>query len=280
MYTQKVQEIRELCKNAEQSIRFLNDYRMPSTSMNIMMANNLLSNGESPFKKLLKQKSENQTESLENNLKETNDLSDTLIDKNSMQDASEQLETQAKDALGKACSEEVIDSRRLAELKSVSQQMTFLRTLAGKEFYQIPIETDKGITNMNLTILRGTDTSGKVSVNVLSQTLGNIKAEFTLKDQALKGFFSSDNREGLEQLRQNTGEIETAAQVSNITIKQMDFGMLHRDNENYSYQNLNRETGNNEVSNSSERILYRIAKAVVQTVRSAENGSTDAEVAD
>lgn len=277
--TQKVQEIRELCKNAEQSIRFLNDYRMPSTSMNIMMANSILSNGESSLKKLFKQKSEDQTENLDNSLKETNDLSDTLNDKNSMQDAYEQLETKAKDALSRACSEEVIDSRRLAELKSVSQQMTFLRTLAGKEFYQIPIETTKGITNINLTILRGTDTSGKVSVNVGSQTLGNIKAEFSLKDQVLKGFFSSDNRDGLNQLRQNTGEIENAAQVSNITIKQMDFGMLRRDNENYIYQNPNQETGNNEVSNNTERILYRIAKAVVQTVRSTENGNTESDVA-
>ncbi len=200
-YAGKVQEIRELCKNSEQSIRFLNDYRVPSTPLNIMLANQVLSNGDSSIKKLLKGQNENIVENTENSLKEMSELSDTLIDKSSMNEAYEKLEANAKATLDRACSEEKIDGRKLAELKNIGQQMTFLRTLAGKEFYQIPIETDKGITNMNLTILRGTETSGKVSVTIWSEQLGNIKADFSLKEQTLKGFISCDNRNGLEEHR-------------------------------------------------------------------------------
>ena len=223
----------------------------------------------------MKLKSENPTENSENSLKETNDLSDNLIDKNSMQETYEQLETDAKSALVQACSGEKIDSQKLAELKSMGLQLTFAKKLAEKEFYQIPIETDKGITNMNLTIIRGTETSGKVSVSVASEQLGNIKAEVSLKDQTLKGYFSSDNREGLEKLQQCMGEIGNAAQDNNVTIKQMDFYVQRKDSDTYSYQNTDRETNEASVTNDTERILYRIAKAIVQTVRTAENIGSD-----
>lgn len=278
-YTRKVQNIRELCKNSEQSIRFLNDYHVASTPLNITMASQLLNNGDTAIKRLIKLKNENKTEIAENSLKEISNLSDTLIDKHSMEESYRQLESDATAALTQACSEEIIDSKKLAELKSIGQQMTFFRTLAEKEFYQIPIETEKGITNMNLTILRGTESSGKVSVNVQSEQLGNIKAEFSLKEQSLKGYFSSDNKKGLDQLQNNTEEIKNVAQENNISIKQMDFSLQKREGDTYSYQSPEGEGKETSVSNDTERILYRVAKAVVQTIRLAENSETNQEKA-
>lgn len=271
----RVQNIRELCKNSEQSLRFLNDLRVTSTPQNIMMANHVLSNGESPIKKLLKLQQEKLVEKSEKSLKELNELSDTLIDKQSMEEVFTQLEIDAKTALGQSYSEEKIDNRKLAELKSIGQQINFMRTLAEKEYYQIPIETNQGVTNMNLTILRGTQTSGKVSVTILSEQLGNIRAEFSLKDKTLKGYISSDNSSGLDQLQKNSEEIMTAAEESAVTVKQMDFVVQNRDLDIYTNQN----SGENDssVNADTEKILYRIAKAIVRTVRSAEISSSEAE---
>lgn len=274
LYTAKVREIRNLCNNSEQALRFLNDFQESCTPTNIMIANHILSNGTSPITKLLKQTDENVIENSENSLKELNELSDKLIDKSSMNEAYEKLEESAKEILSQTYSEEKIDSQRLAELKSIGQQMTFLKTLAKKEFYQIPIETEQGITNMNLTIIRGSETTGKVSVTVGSEALGNIKADFSLKDQALKGFISCDSRSGLEKLQSCAGEIESAAQENGVTVKQLDFGIWRRDSDTYSYQNP--ETGEQSAATegNTERILYRLAKAIVQTVQLAENSET------
>jgi hypothetical protein len=277
VYAGKVQEIRELCKNSEAGIRFLNDFHVPSTPINLMMANHILNNSDSPIKKLLKKQNENIVENSENSLKEMKELSDTLIDKASMNEAYEELEANSKEALKEAYSEEKIDNRKLAELKSIGQQMTFLRTLAEKEFYQIPIETDGGITNMNLTILRGTETSGKVSVAVWSEQLGNIKADFSLKDQMLKGFVSCDNRNGLERLQESAVAIEAAAQESGITLKQLDFGIQRKENDIYSYQNPENEAQKTSAGNNTERVLYRVAKAIVQTVRMAEHNGSETD---
>lgn len=265
----KVQEIRELCKNSEQAIRFLNDFKVPSTPVNIMLANHLISNGESVIAKILK-KNKNDVEKSENRLKELSELSDTIVDKQTMQEAYEQLETEAKEALQSACSTEKLDSMRLAELKSIGQQMTFLRTLAGREFYQIPIETEAGITNLNLTIIRGTEKSGRVTVSMESKTLGSVRAEFAIKEQALKGFICCDNKAGLTAIRQNTTEIEQAAKEKELSIKQMDFVIQGRAGDTYIYQNSEGEEAGSSISRDTERTLYRIAKAIVNSVQRAE----------
>ena len=277
LYKAKVQEIRDLCKNSEQSIRFLNDYQVPSTPLNIMMAKSMFSNGESSVKRLLQLKKENKDEKSENSLQEINDLSDKLSDKHSMVEAYTQLETDAKAALNQVYSEERIDSRKLAELKGIGQQMTFSRTLAEKEFYQIPIETDKGVTNMNLTILRGTQASGKVSVTIWSEQLGNVKADFSLKDNTLKGFISSDHRSGMEQLQKNSGEIVAVAEENAVTLKQLDFGFVRSNADYYSYQNPSTGENSSTTKADTERILYRLAKAIVQTVRLAENSGPEVD---
>lgn len=272
-YSKKVQEIRELCKNSEQALRFLNNYRVPNTPANLMMANYMLSNGESPIKKLLKLQKEEKVEKSENTLKDLEQLSDTLIDRHSAVETYIQLEQDAEAAIEQSYSEEKIDNQRLAELKSLGQQMRFLRTLAEKEFYQIPIETKNGITNMNLTILRGATGSGKVSVTTWSEQLGNVKTEFSLKENGLQGFIGSDSRSGLEQMSRNSQLLRSTIEEQDVTLKQLDFVVLRNEKEANSYTSqLSRDT---EASNpDTERTLYQIAKAIVQFVRDVENSAT------
>ncbi len=273
IYQEKTEQIRELCRNSEQALRFLNDYQVPSTPMNIMMANSVLSNGEFPIKRLLKLQEEKNVEKSEESLKETNDLTDKMINKESMEAAYKELETGAKAALTQTYAEEKLDSWKLAELKTIGQQISFARKLAEKEFYQIPIETEKGITNMNLTILRGETDSGKLSVTAWSNELGNMKADFTLKDKVLKGFISSDNRAGLDKLKNYIKEVEEVANQSQVTLRQIDFGYLPNSSDNYYYQHPNTEES--AVSQAdTERILYRVAKALIQSIRAAENSDS------
>ncbi len=277
VYTQKVQQIRELCKNAEQSIRFLNDYRMPNTPVNIMMANHLLGNGESAIRKLLKLQDENNIEKSENSLKNLEELTDTLIDKHSMEEMYGQIERDANTALNQISEDEKINHFKLAELKSMSQQLTFLRALSEKEYYQIPVETANGVTNINLTILRGSHSAGKVAVTVYSKELGNVKADFTLKEDVLKGFIRSDSRTGIEQLQNNMSELKVVAEENHLMIKQMDFGLQQKENDYNSSYSPNQEESEVSMRADTERLLYKIAKAFVRSIAAAENSITASE---
>ncbi len=277
LYAGKVAQLRELGKGSEQSLRFLNDYQMTGSPQNIMIANHILSNGLSPIVRLLKRQNENNDENSENVLKEINEVSDTLFDKSSMNEAYESLEAQAKETLTRACSEETLDRNKLTELRSIGQQITFLRQLASREFYQIPVETDKGITNMNLTILHGGQISGRVSVTAWSEELGDIKAEFSLKDHNLVGFIACDRRDGVEKLQAQSAVIDKAVKEYNINLKQLDFGITGKEKDNYGYPNPQTTGQGITTGKETERSLYRLAKAMVQMVRLAENTADNAE---
>ena len=275
IYAQRVQEVRELCRTAEQAIRFLNDYQMPGTPANIMLANQVLSGGESAIKRYFKLRDEKIIEKSEDNLKELNDLSDTIYDMQSMNERYSQMEADAGAALKQIYSEGKLDRTTLAELKNIGQQMTFLKALAEKEYYVIPIETESGITNINLTILRGTQASGKAAVTVWSEQLGNIKADFDLKGKSLAGLITGDSRYGLEELKQYTDRLEEAAAESDVDIKQLDYCLQHKEADTYGYNTSNTADAASDRRGETERTLYRIAKAFIFTIRSAEKAAAE-----
>ena len=279
LYTQRVEQLRQLSMNCEQSIRFLNDNQITSTPQNIMLASQLLSNGATPIVKLIKRQSENSTENSENSLKNCKELSDKLIDKTTMNEAYEALEATAKEALEEACSAQTIDSRKLAQLKSMGLQMTFLRTLAQREYYQIPIETANGITNINLTILRGKGKAGQVTVAANSDQLGSIKSEFIISNKTLRGFISCNSKTGLDKLQVSTGELAKAAEENGLTVKQIDFALSNKEKEGYRHVYQDDDTAKAMVSGETERMLYGIAKAFIQSVRAAEYSTEDIQKA-
>lgn len=279
VYEEKVNEMRETMKNADQAVRFLDDFKVPCTTVNLVAAGQILSNGGTLFKKLFRLKEENKSNKEENELKETGELADKLIDSQSMEEAYKELETEVKELIGNEIQAERIDSKRLAELKSLGIQMSMAKTLAEREFYQIPLETKSGITNVNLTILRGTGVSGKVAVTVYSEKLGKVKAELSLKDKTLNGLIVCDSRNGLAILDGQMGAMEESLKEENIEIKHMDLCLQPRGNDNYIYQNKGTGSTEGNSSRETERLLYRIATVMVLTVRAAETAGEEGSAA-
>ena len=147
-------------------------------------------------------------------------------------------------------------------------EMHFLTNLAKHEFYQIPIEASGKITNVNLTIIRGKASGGKVAVTLLSEKLGNIKAEASLKENKLSGYIACDHIGSLKILENLTEPLELVAQEENIFIKQLNFCLQQASDSIYSHQNSWDSEGDK--SPETERVLYRLAKAMIHMVRSAE----------
>jgi hypothetical protein len=269
-YAGKLEELKNTYQSTEQSIRLLSDHKLPTTTTNLMLVSNLLSNGGSLYKKIRSIQKENEVENSENSLKEISELSDKLIDSQSMKEAYEDLTETVQSELGRFREGEVLDSERLAMMKSIGIQMNFAKLLAAREFYQIPIVTEQGITNVNLTIERGTAVTGRVTIAAESETLGSIKAEFHVKDKTLKGLISCDHREGLEELKKVSGQIYDAAKAEEVTVKQLDFGLQSRGMDPYGYQGNGKASNDVSMQSDTERILYRFAKACIGTIRAAE----------
>ena len=262
-YHEKMMELREIYSNSDQAIHFLNDFKMPCTTTNLLMAGQILNNGGAVFKKLYK-----------NTLKEKLELSDTLIDEETMNEAYEELEKEVKTIIDKESSSSQMDSIKLNQLNSLGKQMKFMKNLAKRRFYQIPIEASGKLTNINLTIIKDQASASKIAVTYESDKLGNIRAEASLNDNKLSGYFSSDHIEGLKILKTQEIQLRNVLQDDNVSIKQLNFYLQqssegrHADENVYKYRNPDEVSEKND--KSAELILYRVAKAMVMVIRSAE----------
>jgi hypothetical protein len=230
---ENLQEIREAYKNSDQAVRFLDDYKVPCTTTNIILAGQLLSNDNSFFKKLYNLRDEKDEQKSRNHLKKIDELTDTLDNRDTMNEAYAQLESEVGDILSEEAQSEKIDSLRLAQLKSINLGMSFIRSLAKKEVYQIPVETKNGITSVNLTVIRGAKETGKVLVSAQSDQLGRIKADLSVKDQTLNGYIACDNGDGIKKLKSGIEELDTVLKEEKITVKNLDLCLQKVENETY-----------------------------------------------
>ncbi|MBH1941007.1 hypothetical protein I5677_08900 [Mobilitalea sibirica] len=276
VYIQKLQELRQIYKNSDQAMRFLEDYKIPSTTVNVMLAKQMLSDGGTLFKKLQNQDSEKIIdESLSKSLKKIEELSDTIFDRKTLMNAYDDLEKNVDNLIERELQTGPVEQIKLTELKSMRAQMSFIRTLARKEYYQIPVNTQSGVTNINLTIVRNNHATNKVSVTMQSDYLGSIKAELTLKKNTVKGYISSDNRKGLELLQDHSIEIENIIKENKVTLKQLSYCLQQNKKDTYAYQNPEENGHEETVSSETERVLYGIAKGLILTVRAAELAGAD-----
>lgn len=272
-YRETVSQIRLLCKNAEQAIRFIKDYNIPGTPVNLIMAGQLLSNKESPFKRLVKLQQEKKDLKLDKSIKEIKNLSDKIVDKQTMTEAYAELEDSVQQTIEAVCAGEETDSITIDRYISLQQQLSFLTRLASKEFYQIPVMTDRGITNVNLTIIRKAQSFGELAVMTSSDKLGNIKAELALKADKVTGYISCDRQEGLDKLKGYSTELERAAEECSLHMDKLDYVLIKRDAAVFSNR-IGANEDQTDKNPDTERILYSLAKSLLRVVSLADSDET------
>lgn len=255
-YYENLKEMQNIYNNCDQAIRFLKDFQLPCTTNNLLMAEYVLGNNITLFKNLKKQ------------LKKTGNLTDTLTDRKTMNEAYEELEKEVNRIIEEESKREDINSFKLNQLKSLGLQMQFIRALAKREFYHIPVDVAGKITNINLTIIRGTDEESKVTVTCMSERLGGIKAEIFYNDKNLNGYFVCDNADGLKKIQSRAGTLVSALNNENLNLKHLNFCLLKAPE---AYHGFNRERNFSDRGDpETERILYRVAKGILYMIKSAE----------
>lgn len=270
-YQSKLEDIRNAFSESEQAIKFLEDYKVPNTAANIMLAKQILYNGGSVYKKLLRLDVENTQKNTEKILKEVSNLTDTLFDKVSTEKTFNNFRENVDKLLNKELLTGKLDRIKLSEMKNIRRQTSFISRLAEKEFYHVPIMTESGLFNVNLTIIRDKDRAGKVSLTFSSEGLGKVREEFSLKDRNLTGYIECDSRSGLDILRRANNRLEKAAAAQGITLRRVDYCIQSQVGSLYSNPYKTSSGSDEGKYQDTERLLYNIAKEALIAVREAEH---------
>lgn len=262
---QATEMLRETLQSSEEAIDFLDQFDVPVTVQNIMAAGEYYTGNKNVFKELQK-KADTISESEKESLKKSYDaLSEATDSKEQLEEAYEALEKTAEKILNKGYETAEISSSELATLKMLGAGIHLTGMLGRQEHYEIPIlVSEDRITNINLTIVKGTKESGKVQIGMNSERFGKVEAEVTVKDNMIKGFILCETMEGTETIKEclesMTGELKNLG----LEVKQLSVGTDEKAIKHMKHQQ----------SDSSERtetkMLYQTAKVFVQGFKAAE----------
>ncbi len=269
VYEHKLQQMKEMFKDSEQAIRFLEDYRVPCTPANILAAGQILTKGGTWYKRLTGLRNEDSSSDKEKELKKSFELADKLTDRQSMENAYQELNEMAAAEIDEQLGTGPIDAEKLTELKSMRIQLSLAGKLAQREFYQIPLETKNGITNINVTIIRQGSETGRATVTVYSGKLGRLKADMSLKDNNTSGLIICDSMMGRDILEGFLEGYKGTLKECGIEVKQLDTVLDKGTNDSSPFRELGAGQPDT-FHKESERLLYRIAREFILMIRDAE----------
>lgn len=262
-YQEKVELIRTLAQNSEESIEFLNSNKLPVTLQNIEAVKNMLENDYSLFKDI-KSRVKRYSEQEQNELNQVLDeLTEGLSDAESMQHAYDKAEQTMQNILNQEYGRTTISTKELADLKRLSNGIELAKNLSNNQCYEIPIVTGDSVTQINLTIVNGAKDSGKVQISLESEQLGKMQAEFQLKGDSLKAMILCDNAEGLAQVTKGNHLIEKLTNLG-LEVRNISTGISK------VIKNVFLNDSMEQNKPVDTKMLYRVAKTFVIHIKQTE----------
>ncbi len=283
-WSEKLREYHDITGQSENAVDLLKNYDIPANLPNIQAAKDLLSKDQSFYKQLnkvlkLSETKEPDGESTDPPEVELSNMSEgfmeAMTNKSSMMAQYQEVEQDVNKLLGQMYASPVITSQDIATLQRISYGMSFIQKLAARESYEIPLAVGDNITNVNVTILRNTGETGKVNINMDSDTLGKVSVSLSVKEQGVKALITCDNRPGLDAIRNNSQKLMSAVTRSGTEIQQLNYGIGNITAETNRYTNYDpvKESQNNnpDKADVSTDALYKLAKTFLVHIKETEN---------
>ncbi len=282
----EMEKLREASKVSDSTIELLlaGEDGIAVTIDNILAADALLSHSRNAYKKLM-ENAEKYPEGSDSESRQAklSKIMDDVIEKfdnkdavnDSLNDLAEEARSQLKDTLYK--DDSVIDIR---EKQLVSKQLNIVKQAATREEYQVPVKISDEWTVVNVKIIRGSDTAGKVTINFEDDNFGKVVANFAIDADKVNGYVANTNKNA------DMTDIKTSFQRSmaleNLDISSVQY--IQTDNIETVGNGLTQARNHNFMSNRAQRVnsmgtgdskeagvakLYKVAKMFLKAVHTA-----------
>ena len=280
---EQLNQFRQVSQVSEKSIQMLLEYNQPVTVDSLMAADFLTRNKGATFRKIGEYTNKSNGEKLTESISH---LQESFTSKESAQTAYEEtvktaretLEIETLGTVGET-GEEIgtVETPRYVDVCSMvnlHKQLSLAASLAFEENYEVPVQTEEGITSVNVRILHSQGETGKVSASMQDAIYGSMEAEFQIRGSRIDGYISSSVRAGTELLFSKMEDFQT--ELEKITGLPAEVSVILRSAEgsqagikagikpgNTRVQTIDQ---NNDVSQAGEvstNDLYQIAKTFI-----------------
>lgn len=272
---EKVEEIRTIISESSEALEYLEQYHQPVSIENLAIVSKYFTGDNNVFKEL-KKRVDNLTENAEGKESDLSAISqkeelasimeqllDSLEEPKALKNKFEELEGKTEEILNQQYENLTISSEDIRNLRLLGKGIALTGSMSRQEHYEIPIITGDFITNVSLTIRKGTGEKGKLQISMDSEQYGRIEIEATMKEKAINGVILCESKEGLDKLNHCKQQLEDGLEEIGVTIKQLSIAI--------SDKALERLRSSEDAENQTDTsLLYKTAKVMISQLRAVE----------
>lgn len=229
--------IGELSKVGSSYLAFLDDYQIPDSIQNTAAVKNMIDMNTKLYEKT--EKVLKDAESIRQYSKELLTNLDDFERFNTKYDAmNKEIISSIKEEVFTEDSQEmtaanVKDMNAICDMYSLNQQ------LQKKEFYNLPLELNDSVVNVNLTVIHDLGEKGKIRINLPTNQLGHITVEASLDQGQIKCLITSDSMAAIPKLRNEAANLSEEMKSIGFSMMQQHYSYETRSQEQFIYASGN-----------------------------------------
>lgn len=277
---EQLAQLAQSAKVTEDIYTVLEKYDIPNTMSNIMAMEAMAKNRNGMFRQIFGDSTTDSKEKVgKDDLKSAKDavleqFGKAIAAPEELAEAQEQLAKVAENVMKGMIDSDEVTSLDVREMRLLSAQLSISSLLVKDEQYAVPVQTESGVVNVSLKIVRGADQKGIVDVMMETELQGRIAATFQAKEQSIEGFVATDNEETRELLQAQEEALGAAlggeeganlhyAYVSDLDLNHFSMGMfgIHATEES---EQIDKGAETYQVQTAR---LYHIAESFIQQIR-------------
>jgi hypothetical protein len=262
------QHIREILEGSDEAVEYLIERELPVSANMIDAVRQMGAGGRKFFEKLNNQSGQVGEDTAQALSEAADGIEEKFTDEASAKEAYQEFTDTAKQAVAAGYDDMSLTADDTWGLQSLTNMVNLVSTLAQRnEQYQIPVWTKDGsVTAVNLTLVRSAGEKGRVHVDVESASLGEIHADYKIAKGKISSFIVCTDRAGQDTMKAQERSMRQQFQLMGLSTGSINYAMQGAGRDYQSRVELS-----NPDSNVDTKVLYQVAKCVIETVKSAEN---------
>ena len=196
-YEEMAADVRRTMENLDvQTTAFLQELELPETIRNIVSAGDFIRQQMREVRDLW---TEEESDEVVEHFDEPDELSEVY----------EGIEKNHRESIENRKESDDITVDGIKAMARMAGHISFYQSIRRYQMYEVPIMTDKGVLDCNVTIQSGEGANrGTVEITVDSETLGRLQATFKLSGTHINGFVTAERRDGVGEYEQMLDELE------------------------------------------------------------------------
>lgn len=255
-YQMLAEEVREGLQDAGQSQEYLEKLGVTPNIANVLAMEQNLKKG-SVYREINDRKKHWKKENADTLRQMADTFAESWEDQESLDECCEKVESFLQKTLMESAGTSDITFEDLQSIRRLGQGIRLQGTLRKSRSYDIPIRTGEDITSINLTIIQGSDESGKIQMSMEDEVYGKVAMEFKVEAGVIKGLVLCESRQGFEELRATNQVLTEQLEGAGYQVKNISYGMDFKSRNEMSVEQNSQEA-------VDTRELYRISKLLVR----------------